>query len=103
LLLKHYREFVKHVNNYIPDDAGSDEIESRELAIESIKKSKRRTYIIVQFIQRAMEMYRISCEQSGKPEQIRKYKIVYALYVEEPQRKIEEIADCHNVENRTLY
>lgn len=108
LLLKHYRELVSHIEDFqtskppeIPDTM--IDIEEEELAIESIRRSKERTFVIIQFINRMLETYRILCEQSGRPEQIRRYRIVMELYIEEPKRSIKEIADCHKIENRTIY
>ncbi|MED1642278.1 HTH domain-containing protein [Brevibacillus agri] len=109
LLLKHYRSFVKHsegVKERLSVAEGSEAIEdfyTNELAIESIKKSKQRTLAMVQFIQRMLEVYKAMCETSGQPEEMRRYQIIESLYISEEKLTVDELAECHKIDTRTVY
>ena len=71
--------------------------------IESIKQTQQRTLIILAHIDKMVDLYRISCEQSGKPEEIRRYRILYAAYLDPVRKTPEEIARENCVEKRTYY
>lgn len=109
LLLKNYRSFVKHsegVKERLSVAEGAEAIEdiyTNELAIESIKKSKQRTLAMVQFIQRMVSVYKAMCESSGQPEDIRRFQIIHELYFSEEKQTVKQIAECHNIETRTVY
>lgn len=108
LLLKHYRKFVAHTDGYVTKDdilneGISTETFDDEMIVETIKKSKKKTYIMVNFINQMLEVYRITTEQTGKLEEIRKYKVIHAMYISEEIKDIKQIADCHKIENRTIY
>ncbi|WP_051925383.1 hypothetical protein [Brevibacillus borstelensis] len=109
LLLKHYRSFVKHSEGVKEKLTAMDnavaigEIYTDELAIETIKRSKQRTLAMVQFIQRMLGVYKAMCESSGQPEDFRRYQIINDLYITEEKLTIKQIAECHNIEPRTVY
>lgn len=71
--------------------------------VESIKQSQQRTLIILAHIDEMMRLYRISCEQSNKPEDMRRYRIVYATYIAPEKKTAEEIARENDAEKRTYY
>lgn len=110
LLLKHYKSLLIHCE----DCEGIEELprnyyaaveidfEKEELTLESIKRSKKRTQVMVKFIQKMLEIYKITCEQLGA-EEMRKYNTVDLLYIQEDNNTVEEIAEKHNVETRTVY
>ncbi|WP_018934587.1 hypothetical protein [Gracilibacillus lacisalsi] len=110
LLLKNYRTFVLHCSEVKmdideieqPKDI-LDELERDENAIESIKKSKERTLIMVNFINSMLSVYKALCERSIKPEEQRRYDVVYKMYIATEESKAEDIATCHNIETRTVY
>lgn len=114
LLLKNYRRFQAHVNEgvsgkQIDESAisildGLDEYSYHDsLYIESIQRSQERTAIILQHIDKMLEYYRIDCEQNGTEEDVRRYRVVMATYIEEPRKSSQEIADAFGVERRTVY
>ncbi len=71
--------------------------------VESIKQSQQRTLIILAHIEEMVRLYRISCEQSNKPEDMRRYRMVYAAYLAPEKKSAEEIARENDVEKRTYY
>ena len=50
-----------------------------------------------------LNLYRISCEQSGKAEEMRRYRILHAAYIAPEKKSAEEIARENCVEKRTYY
>lgn len=109
LLLKHYRSFVKHsegIKEKMGVLEGSEAINavySGELAIETIKRSKQRTLVMVQFIQRMLAVYQAMCETSVQPEDRRRYQIIHAMYISEEKTTAEQIAKYHFIDLRTVY
>ncbi|QQE75706.1 HTH domain-containing protein [Brevibacillus composti] len=109
LLLKHYRSFVKHSEGVkeklsaLESAEAIEDLYTDELAIESIKRSKQRTLAMVQFIQRMMKVYKMMCETSGQTEDMRRYQIIHELYIAEEKRTVEELAEFHKIEPRTVY
>lgn len=115
LLLANYRNLKDHVSGAIFKgrqmkesaldilDGLDDERLEDNYYIESIKQTQQRTLIILAHIDKMVELYRISCEQSGKPEEIRRYRILYAAYLDPARKTPEEIARENCVEKRTYY
>lgn len=109
LLLKHYRSFVKHSEGVkekltaMENVEAIGEIYTDELAIETIKRSKQRTLAMVQFIQRMLNVYKAMCESSGQPEEMRRYRVVHAMYISEPVLTAEKIAECEKIDSSTVY
>ena len=124
LLLKNYRRFRAHVEEGIssgqkgvkkPGDKRPvesaisilDDLDeysyNDSLYIESIKRSQERTAIILRHIDKMMEYYRIDCETNSTDEDIRRYKVVMASYIDEPKPSPQEIAETFGIERRTIY
>lgn len=115
MLLKNYRAFKKYAQGavfnakQVTENAvdildGLDSFSfNDELYVESIKKSQQRTIIILRHIDEMLNFYRIACEQSGKEEEMRYYRIIMATYINEERKSAEEIAEQENIERRTVY
>lgn len=126
LLLKNYRRFRAHVDEGVSSGkkAASDKKTGGKrsaenainildnldefsyndnLYIESIKRSQERTAIILCHIDKMMEYYRIDCDLNGTDEDVRRYKVVTASYIEEPKMSPQEIAETFGIERRTIY
>ncbi|MBO8164689.1 MAG: hypothetical protein H0Z34_13390 [Brevibacillus sp.] len=109
LLLKHYRSFVKHSEGVkeklsaLERAEALEDLYTDELAIESIRRSKQRTLAMVEFIQRMLDVYRVLCETSGQPEDLRRYRVVHAMYISEKKKTAEEIAECEKIDLSTVY
>ncbi len=115
LLLKNYRSFKRHAQGAIfnikqakenPIDI-LDGLDSAmlddNLYVEGIKKSQQRTIVILHHVDEMLRYYRISCEQSGKDEDMRRYRVIMATYIDEPKISALEIAEKENIEARTVY
>ena len=119
LLFKNYRALKHHAlgavhtgaqaNEKIEENAVDileeldDERVDDRLYIESIKRSKQRTRIIIAHIDEMLRYWKIDCEQSGKEEALRRYRIVFATYIGDDQIAAEDLARREHIEKRTVY
>ena len=115
LLLKNYRTFKQHAQgavfnakkakeNAVDILDGLDDFAFDDgLYIESIKRSQQRTIIIIRHIDEMLKYYRIACEQSGREDEMRCYRIIMATYIDDDKKTAEEIAETENIERRTVY
>ena len=88
LLLKNYRSFKRHAQGAIFNakqakenaidilDGLDDGMLNDNLYVEGIKKSQQRTIIILNHVEEMLRYYRIACEQSGKDEELRRYRVI---------------------------
>ena len=114
LLLKHYKDFKRHVNNSIfkVSNVSENAIEILEelintkitenLFVESISNSVSRTNIIISHINTMINIYEAYSKQHGELEE-RKYRIIYKRFIDEKQWSIKEIATSEYIDNRTVY
>lgn len=109
LLLRNYRSFVAHSHDIQKEiDAfkkakALEELYSEDFAVESIKRSKQRTYAMVQFMERMLDVYRTMCEESVQPEDLRRYQVICEMYISAEKTTAEKIAKCHFIDLRTVY
>ena len=119
LLMKNYRALKHHAlgavhtgaqaNEKIEENAVDileeldDERVDDRLYIESIKRSQQRTRIIIEHIDEMLRYWKIDCEQSGKEEALRRYRIVFATYIGDDQIAAEDLARREHIEKRTVY
>lgn len=118
LLLKSYRALKHHALGAVSTgsqangirenavdilDSLDDERIDDTLYIESIKRSQQRTAIIIEHIDEMLRYWKIDCEQSGKDEALRRYRVVYDTYIGPEQISADELAERENIERRTVY
>lgn len=119
LLFKNYRALKHHAlgavhtgaqaNERIEENAVDileeldDERVDDRLYIESIKRSQQRTRIIIEHIDEMLRYWLIDCEQSGKEEALRRYRIIVGTYISDDQMTAEELAQREHIEKRTVY
>ena len=115
LLLKNYRSFKGHAQGAIFNakqakenaidilDGLDDGMLNDNLYVEGIKKSQQRTIIILNHVEEMLRYYRIACEQSGKDEELRRYRVIMAMYIDDDKMTAQDIAEKENIEARTVY
>lgn len=115
LLLKNYRLFKRHTQGAIFNASkakeraidildGLDDYEMTDgLYIESIKKSQERTLIILAHIDQMLELYKAYCYTEGSEEDVRRYGVIMATYINEPKKSALDIAGTFGIERRTVY
>ncbi len=109
LLLRNYRGFKKHCEDVkfeideINEKIGMVTVDSEEFKLESIKRSKEKTLIMVKYTEKMMEVYKVLCEQDEDPDEIRRFQVVHDLYVSDKKESVTKIAERHSVAERTVY
>lgn len=107
LLLKNYNELKNHALNAVYKNIECEELDKAqgeeasysddEILIESIKKSKARTLIMIAHIDVALERVKIKYKNKGS---IEKYEALELYYIEE--KKKEEIAIELNCSTKSI-
>ena len=115
LLLKNYRLFKKHAEGAVYSsrqakenavdilDGLDENMLSDNAYVEGIKKSQQRTVIILHHIDEMLKYYKVICEQSGRPEELRRYRVIMAMYIDPVRLSQEQIAEREGIECRTIY
>ena len=117
LLLKNYRMLKAHFKNAVytlEEEHANQEMKpgdiwkllnqtapTEEIYIEAICKSATRTMIILQHLDRMLDIYAAFCERSPMPSVKRQYRIMKARYLDEPQISMADIADMEHIHKRT--
>lgn len=112
LLLKNYRLFKKHAQNAVYEAEQLDESvydildmmerNTSNVFVDSIKTSVARTATLVRHIEVMLGLYRAYCEQSGKPEDLRRWRVAKALYMDEELLSVQDLADREFVVDKTI-
>ena len=112
LLLKNYRLFKKHTDNAVYQVEQLDEsiYEILELMERrgtsdfsaSIKNSAARTAVLVRHIEVMLGLYKTYCEDSGRQDNLRRWRVVKALYVDDQPATVQELADREFVAEKTI-
>lgn len=125
LLLENYRIFKEHVDNAVFDLVRLDEenetafeildsmwqrfgVGQAEMKVQSIVKSATRTRIIYEHVQSMLGLYESFCYNSGKDENIRRWEVIKALYIDDTQGRTPseirtELAEKFFTDPRTIY
>ena len=117
LLLKNYRMLKQHFENAVytfEEEQTSGEMKpgdiwkllnksapTEEIYIEAICKSATRTMIILQHLERMLDIYAAFCERSPMESIKRQQRILKARYLDEPQISMVEIAEREHIHKRT--
>lgn len=101
LLLKQYRHLRTHATitasniNELNEMLLLDLSDVGELEVKSIKRSKQRTLLMLNFIDRMLELYRDINEK--------RFTIVVCLYIAEERTSVEELAMHYGCTTRAIY
>lgn len=111
LLLRNYRTLKASCENAVyesKDGEVSEMLEdimtmkSDKVIVESIRASAKRTALMVQHIDKMLDVYRIYCSKISDRDK-RRYKIIKALYISKTPMKIDEISKKYSVSKVTVY
>ena len=117
LLLNKYKELTVHCQESIYSLKDSknaidilyelEDIDNDNMYVEAIKKSKDRTAIIMCHVKVMLDAYRYILDRTGQEEEIRKYRIIKAMYLDEYSiswtERIEETAGILGTSPRQVY
>lgn len=117
LLLRNYRMLKSHCESAIFERAcivgenmnaidildSAEDLSDEALYVESIKRTTERTVIILAHIDEMMRIFEILCHQSEQPEDLRRYRVVWNMYLREQRMSAKEIAEVEIMDVRTVY
>ena len=114
LLLEKYRGFVIHSESAVYDASHIDDdydLESlldlmgggRDFQVASVQESAARTRILVHHIDRMLDYFKYRCEQSPKPEDARRYRVIKGLYIDDEEKTPQQLSDIEAVDISTIY
>ena len=115
LLLENYRGFVAFSDGAIYEASQCDEDvydilslmsgkpSEQELYVESIKKSAGRTKLIIEHIKKALADYEAYCKRSKREEDMRRYRTIRRLYIDDENWNAQDIAADELLDISTVY
>ena len=115
LLMRNYRDLKEHADKAVFDASTADEevyeilnlmsewVREEASTVDSIKKSAARTRLIMDHINEMLQIYQAACERSKRPEDTRRYGVLYDYYISPENLSLEEIAEKYSVDTRTIY
>jgi len=116
ITLRRYRELKAHAKDSVYDafDAENNatyndlllmmEGRGREsFKVDSIMESAALACVCVDHMEKMLDAYRALCENSGRMDKIRRYRVLRAMHFDEENYTADEIADNENVCRSTVY
>lgn len=114
LLLKHYKILKAHADHSIFDAAHLKEsaadllismmsLKDDGMVVESIQRSAERTTIMMAHIDAMLEVFKRWCRSSGAELQVRKYDVLYQLYIAEESMTVKQLAELYNISKESVY
>ena len=119
LLIRNYRSLIDHCENAIVEAAdvnsdlfyNIDKVEDimrevfvvDDLTVESIKRSKERTMVIVAHVKEMLRLFNEHSYNSARPEDSRRADIIHWMYISNTPKTAAELACEYNITERTVY
>ena len=116
LLFQHYRSLNSHYANAVWEsekDVTDEFVDIMELmsgqgytetvVVDNIKKSAEKTRIIMQHINKMLDIYHKQCENSKYAEDMRHWRVIKGLYLLPEKASVDDIAEKENINRRTVY
>ena len=116
LALKKYREIAEHVDNAVYSAIhAEDDLTLQELlelmsgngkgsfSVDSLRDSAAKSQMLVSHMNRMIEVYRETCEKSGKDEEMRRYRVLYYTFLSDEPKAADEIAEEEFIDKSTVY
>lgn len=118
LLLQHYRTLNKHYSHAVWENVGEDGEEyslsvlndimkhrddNSQVFVDSIKEAAEQTRTIMQHLNTMLGIYQRMCEESGRPEDRRRWRVLRRMYLDPRKIEVEGIAEIEHVGKRTIF
>lgn len=109
LLLRNYHSFVALTDGIkleieeLDTKLTLDDLDTDEFSIQTVKKYKHKTLAMLRFIDKTLQIYKLMCEKSNDPHDIRKYEIISYMYISEEKKTAKEIGECQFIDERTVF
>ncbi len=112
-LMRHFREIELNAANAIASirDAQTEDFDfykavmedDARVDIQAILQAKARSALIIEHIKTMLAVYGQIAGQSGDPTEIRRYRVLMDMYVKEPRKSVQDIAEREAIDQRTVY
>lgn len=112
-LMRSYREIKIHAGDAIASlaEVVNEDYEffkclmedSDTIDVGAIVRSKARSAIMLTHIDAMLQAYEVICLNSNKPEEHRRYRVLEAMYLKDPQMPVKKIAELESIDARTVY
>lgn len=83
--------------------SGLDVVEKADDRIRSVENKRKRDLFEVQSIDRAMALYKREADSSSSDEFRRRYRELYAMYIDDEVLTVKEIAEIENISEKIVY
>ena len=117
LLLRNYRRLNAFYKEAVFNSTNAEEIDEsfeqimkrmgrpkdETVFVESIQKNYITTRTIMTHVDKMLSCYKIMCQQSNKPEDARRWRVLSDLYICGAHISAEQIAQKEHIDRRTVY
>lgn len=114
LLLRNYHMFRENMDNSVfgrsqMEESAADILDSMmnlyndEIVVESIRRSATRTAIMVSHIETMVDIYQAYCFKSSNEIDMRRYEVLYDMYMADKLLTVKQIAKKQNISRETVY
>ena len=83
--------------------SGLDYVDKADNRIKSVENKRKRDSFEIQTIDRAMELYKREVDNSSSEEAKRRYRELYAMYIDDEVLTVKEIAETENISEKIVY
>lgn len=83
--------------------SGLDVVEKADNRIRSIENKRKRDSFEIQSIDKAMALYKKEADNSSSEEAKRRYRELYAMYIDDEVHDVKEIAEMENISEKIVY
>jgi len=115
LLIRKYREIAEYVDGAVfevaqvrEDTSLNDLLElmgsrRESFHLETMSENVATAKLLFEHMTKMLEVYRISCEQSGKEEEMRRYRVIRAMYLDQDKKSAEDVAGIEFITRSTVF
>lgn len=116
LLIRKYRQLNNYYKNAVYDMKGAEDEKLEEimssfgidfkdenLHADSIKRNYLTTRLVMTHVKKMLSVYKNMCEQNSRPNDKRRWRILYGLYLSETPETAEELAQRERISTRMVY
>ena len=83
--------------------SGLDFVEKSEDRIKSFELKRKRDMFEIQSIDKALSLYKQEVDNSTSDEAKRRYRELYAMYIDDKVYTVTEIAEIENISEKIVY
>lgn len=104
ILVENYRMLSKHCEGIGADLEIYEEyvFDPAQLELHTLMKYKAKTKKMLNYFDGMLSTYKEFCQKTG-PMADRRFKIFYALYIDEDKKSADDVADFYNLDRSTVF